>query len=331
MQQGMLSSLLLSLFLFCAWPSAASIEITSDTAQKWLQEEQIRHKSAELLQYAVHDEFDSLRFSLQRLALLPQEAARFLLLQKIEQLDLAITPNMVIFIEEQQALAPTYQVVEKEQGYEFSTPAFDSSAIASRLLKRWRQEQTILDFLVKAERQELVLKTWLSGTQYQVKIRETLLIRELDTVSPSALAALTEQLTSEPVTGWLPSTQVMVRLAQVSEDPKIYKLLWLMRVDFSIQQELTRLASVSDEFAIKQIMAASENPSLKVQAIKALVRISPMRSDIRDFLIAKMSINEEVNLVATALVEQGHSRWLKDLLVSNSQVKSRGILQALSQ
>ncbi|NAW90476.1 MULTISPECIES: hypothetical protein [unclassified Vibrio] len=245
MQQGMLSSLLLSLFLFCAWPSAASIEITSDTAQKWLQEEQIRHKSAELLQYAVHDEFDSLRFSLQRLALLPQEAARFLLLQKIEQLDLALTPNMVIFIEEQQALAPTYQVVEKEQGYEFSTPAFDSSAIASRLLKRWRQEQTILDF--------------------------------------------------------------------------------------SIQQELTRLASVSDEFAIKQIMAASENPSLKVQAIKALVRISPMRPDIRDFLIAKMSINEEVNLVATALVEQGHSRWLKDLLVSNSQVKSRGILQALSQ
>ncbi|AQM18222.1 hypothetical protein [Vibrio anguillarum] len=331
MQQGMLSSLLLSLFLFCAWPSAASIEITSDTAQKWLQEEQIRHKSAELLQYAVHDEFDSLRFSLQRLALLPQEAARFLLLQKIEQLDLALTPNMVIFIEEQQALAPTYQVVEKEQGYEFSTPAFDSSAIASRLLKRWRQEQTILDFLVKAERQELVLKTWLSGTQYQVKIRETLLIRELDTLSPSALAVLTEQLTSEPVTGWLPSTQVMVRLAQVSEDPKIYKLLWLMRVDFSIQQELTRLAGVSDEFAIKQIMAASENPSLKVQAIKALVRISPMRPDIRDFLIAKMSINEEVNLVATALVEQGHSRWLKDLLVSNSQVKSRGILQALSQ
>lgn len=331
MQQGMLSSLLLSLFLFCAWPSAASIEITSDTVQKWLQEEQIRHKSAELLQYAVHDEFDSLRFSLQRLALLPQEAARFLLLQKIEQLDLALTPNMVIFIEEQQALAPTYQVVEKEQGYEFSTPAFDSSAIASCLLKRWRQEQTILDFLVKAERQELVLKTWLSGTQYQVKIRETLLIRELDTLSPSALAALIEQLTSEPVTGWLPSTQVMVRLAQVSEDPKIYKLLWLMRVDFSIQQELTRLASVSDEFAIKQIMAASENPSLKVQAIKALVRISPMRSDIRDFLIAKMSINEEVNLVATALVEQGHSRWLKDLLVSNSQVKSRGILQALSQ
>jgi hypothetical protein len=331
MQQGMLSSLLLSLFLFCAWPSAASIEITSDTAQKWLQEEQIRHKSAELLQYAVHDELDSLRFSLQRLALPQQEAARFLLLQKIEQLELVLTPNMVLFIEEQQALAPTYQVVEKEQGYEFSTPAFDSSAIASRLLKRWRQEQTILDFLVKAERQELVLKTWLSGTQYQVKIRETLLIRELDTLSPSALAAFTEQLTSELVTGWLPSTQVMVRLAQVSEDPKIYKLLWLLWVDFSIQQELTRLASVSDEFAIKQIMAASENPSLKVQAIKALVRISPMRPDIRDFLIAKMSINEEVNLVATALVEQGHSRWLKDLLVSNSQVKSRGILQALSQ
>lgn len=331
MQQGMLSSLLLSLFLFCAWPSAASIEITSDTAQKWLQEEQIRHKSAELLQYAVHDEFDSLRFSLQRLALPQQETARFLLLQKIEQLDLTLTPNMVIFIEEQQALAPTYRVVEKEQGYEFSTPAFDSSAIASRLLKRWRQEQTILDFLVKAERQELVLKTWLSGTQYQVKIREALLIRELETLSPNALDALTEQLTLVPVIGWLPSTQVMVRLAQVSEDPKIYKLLWLMRVDFSIQQELTRLASVGDEFAIKQIMAASENPSLKVQAIKALVRIKPIPPYIRDFLIAKMSINEEVNLVATALVEQGHSRWLKDLLVSNSQVKSRGILQALSQ
>ncbi|MDF9401323.1 hypothetical protein [Vibrio sp. 1180_3] len=331
MQQGMLSSLLLSAVLLQATPTALAIEMPSANAQQWLQEESIRNKTAELLQYAMLDEVDSLNFALQRLALPQQEAVRFLLLQKIEQLNLTLTPKMLIFVESQQAIVPTYQVVEKEEGYEFSTPAFNSPSIANRLIKKQQQEQTILDFLIKVEQKDLILKTWLSGSANQVRIREALLIRELDRLSTEALLYLAAQLTSESVTSWLPSSQVMVRLAQVSENPDIYKLLWLMRADFHLEQELVRLASVGNEFAINQIILASENPSLKIQAIDELVRIEPMPPLVREFLIAKMSTNDDVTLVASALVEQGQSNWLKELVSSNHRVKSHNILQVLSQ
>ena len=110
MQQGMLSSVLLSGLLLIGMPLASATEMQPVVVQQWKQDEQIQTKVAELLQYAVEDEVDSLKFALQRLALPQQEVARFLLLQKIEQQDVALTSKMAIFVESQQKLVPTYQV-----------------------------------------------------------------------------------------------------------------------------------------------------------------------------------------------------------------------------
>ncbi|OLQ92423.1 hypothetical protein BIY22_15335 [Vibrio panuliri] len=332
MQQGMLSSLLLTLFLALGVPQAMATQMTPERVELWRQSDHMQVKVAELLQYVVEDNIDTLNFSLERLAFPQQEVARYLLLQKLEQQDVLLTPKMAIFVESQKAMIPTYQVLERGDGYEFTTPAFNYPAIASRLLKRWQQDQSTLDFVMKAERQELDLQLWLTGgSVYQNQTRERLLMRELDSLSPMAIQGLTSQFTDEAVVSWLPSAEVVVRLAQVSEDPEMYKLLWLMKANLHSENELIRLGRVADEFAVKQIMLAAKNPQLNELAIKQLVGIKPMSNEVQEYLIAKMGSNDEVSFVARQLVEQGYSGWLAELANSDKRVKSHDILNVLSQ
>ncbi|HCH3682744.1 TPA: hypothetical protein NKU97_004481 [Vibrio parahaemolyticus] len=329
MQQGMLSSLLLSLSLLTLPVAVSAKEMQESVVEQWLQDTQIQTKVSELLEYVVRDEVDSLKFSLDRLAFPQQEVVRFRLLEKLEQQNIILTPRMALFVESQVRLTPTYQMLERGDGYEFSVPAFNYPAIASRLIKRWKQDQSTLDFVLQAERKELNLQQWLTGTSQQIQTRESLLIRELDSLSPSALKALTTQLTQANVTSWLPSTAVVVRMAQVSQDKAMYDLLWRMRADYNSQQELKRLADTGDAFSLQQLMNATINPSLKPHGIRLLTKSNPLSPEVKQFLIAKMALSEEATLVARQLAQQGHQTWLEELISSNRQVKARQIEQVL--
>ncbi|HCE3511992.1 TPA: hypothetical protein NG630_004286 [Vibrio parahaemolyticus] len=329
MQQGMLSSLLLSLSLLTLPVAVSAKEMQESVVEQWLQDSQIQTKVSELLEYVVRDEVDSLKFSLDRLAFPQQEVVRFRLLEKLEQQNIILTPRMALFVESQVRLTPTYQMLERGDGYEFSVPAFNYPAIASRLIKRWKQDQSTLDFVLQAERKELNLQQWLTGTSQQIQTRESLLIRELDSLSPSALKALTTQLTQANVTSWLPSTAVVVRMAQVSQDKAMYDLLWRMRADYNSQQELKRLADTGDAFSLQQLMNSTINPSLKPHAIRLLTKSNPLSPEVKQFLIAKMALSEEATLVARQLAQQGHQTWLEELISSNRQVKARQIEQVL--
>ncbi|HAS62699.1 MAG TPA: hypothetical protein DCS35_08990 [Vibrio sp.] len=332
MQQGMLSSVLLSLFLALGMPHAMATQMSPERVELWRQSDHMQSKVAELLQYAMEDNIDSLNFSLERLAFPQQEVARFQLLHKFEQQQILLTPKMALFVEQQKSMVPTYQVLERGDGYEFTTPAFNYPAIASRLLKRWQQDQSTLDFVLQAERKELELLPWLTeGSDYQAQTREKLLIRELDSLSPEAVASMTDQLTKESVVSWLPSAEVMVRLAQVSEDAEVYKLVWLMKANHYSENELVRLANVADGFAVEQLMQAASNPSLNELAIKQLVSIKPMTANIEEFLIERMGSNDDAHFVARQLAAQGYSTWLAELASSDNRVKSRHILNALGQ
>ncbi|EKO3492122.1 hypothetical protein LIA75_003149 [Vibrio fluvialis] len=329
MQQGMLFTLLLSLSLWMT--PASAVEMAPQERQQLLQDHQLQQKVAELMELAVKDDIDALHFALQRLALPQQEAVRYLLLQHLDQSRLVLSPRMVNFVDAQRQIAPVYQVMEKGEGYEFSVPAFDYLGIANRLIKQWNQDQSVLDFVLKAERYELNLRQWLSGNEHQVQAREALLIREFDSLSAEAVKALTDQLTQASVTSWLPSSSVMVRMAQVSEDSQVYKLLWLMRADFHVEQELDRLAKQGDEFALQQMMVAVDNPRLKNQALKELARSKPMSEEVKTFLVERLGNSDEAPIVAQALADQGYQSWLKEILASNRQVKSHAILQVLAQ
>ncbi len=331
MQQGMLSSLLLPLSLICTPMTLSAKEMQEPVVKQWLQDTQIQTKVSELLQYVVRDEVDSLKFSIDRLALPQQEVVRFRLLDRLEQQDVTLTPRMAAFVELQTHITPTYKVLEHGNGYELTVPAFNFPAVASRLVKRRKQEQSSLDFVLKAERKELVLSQWLSsGTSQRVEAREALLIRDLDSLSPDALEALTVQFTQAGVTSWLPSTAVIVRLAQVSQDKEMYDLLWRMRADYNSHTELERLAKAGNEFSLQQLMNSTVNPTLKRHAIELLTKANPLSPDVKQFLITRMAVPEEATIVARELAQQGHKDWLKELLSGNHQVKARQIEQVLN-
>ncbi|MCK6265507.1 hypothetical protein KP803_19790 [Vibrio sp. ZSDE26] len=330
MRQGLLLSvLLLSSLLFVPFAAYATL-MEPITVKQWLKDEHVHRKVTELMHYVDDDELDSLKFALERLALPQQEVARFVLLSTIENQHRAISPKMAMFLERQIAYSPTYKVLERGEGYEFTVPAFNYPATASRLLKQWQQDQTTLDFILSAERKELKLQQWLSGSDYLMQTRESLLIRELESLSPEAVFALTEQLTSQTITSWLPSSKVMVQLAKVSKSEDVYHLLWRMKSDFYTESELERLAAESDAFSISQVMSATANPVLKQQAFTALVKTKPMNEDVKLFLLSKMQLTEDASLVAYELERQGYRGWLEELVNSKQKLNTEAILQVLS-
>lgn len=332
MQQGMLSSvLLLSALLICV-PNVSSTEMLKLDAEQWLSEPQLQHKTTELYQRIIDEDIDGLNFALQRLSLPAQEVVRYLLLKKVEQQKIPLSTRMALFVEQQKLISPTYHIIQRGDGYELSVPAFNYPAIAFRLLKHWQNNKDTLAFILDAEREDLNLKQWLTGDEYELKEREDLLIRELDTLSPNAVNVLVKQITSEVVISWLPSSQVMVRLAQVSQNKEIYRLLWLMRVDFAIESELIRLAKSQKSSALEQVMlAASSNPGLKNLAIKELTRLKPMPAQVKQFLVALMSGSDDARFVANELVRHGYSTWLEELVATNQSIHANIILSVIAQ
>ncbi|KOO10538.1 hypothetical protein AKJ18_33735, partial [Vibrio xuii] len=69
----MLSSVLLSASLLMGAPVISAMEMTPARVEVLLEDEQVHQKVAELLQYAVEGNIDSLNFALDRLSLSQQE------------------------------------------------------------------------------------------------------------------------------------------------------------------------------------------------------------------------------------------------------------------
>ncbi len=147
MQHGLLSSLLLSTSLLLS-PVGMSYatEMSPTTVKSWLENDPVKLKTAELLEFVVRDEVNLLRFALERLTFPQQEVARYQLLKSSKR-QKSYSPKMSIFVEQQRTNAPTYQVLERGDGYEFTVPAFNYPSIANRLIKQWRQDQKTLVFL----------------------------------------------------------------------------------------------------------------------------------------------------------------------------------------
>ncbi|EOX3350114.1 hypothetical protein ACPFTT_002578 [Vibrio cholerae] len=328
MQQGWLCLVLL--FLLGLPSYAIGGDITATERELWLAEPQTQQKVEELYLLALHNEVDRLQFNLQRISYPAQEVVRFLLLQKFEQGQLILTEELAVFIAAQKSQTPNYLIAERGDGYEFSVPAFDYAAIAHRLLKQAQQQQDIVMFVLQAENGELNLREWLSGSLAQSEARQRLLLTELHRLSPQVMERLIGQITTEQVTSWLPSATVMVQLARHSQSHALYQRLWLMKANDEIRQEVARLAAQADAFAKQQLMLAVENPSLKQEALQALVEIRPMSMEVEQFLIEKLGQSENAFQVASMLAQSGYQGWLHELVSSNRAVKQQAILAVLN-
>lgn len=329
MQQGWLCLVLL--FLLGLPRYALGGDITATERELWLAEPHTQQKVEELYLLALHNEVDRLQFNLQRISYPAQEVVRFLLLQKFEQGQLILTEELAVFIAAQKSQTPNYLIAERGDGYEFSVPAFDYAAIAHRLLKQAQQQQDIMMFVLQAENGELNLREWISGSSAEsVDVRQRLLLTELHRLSPQAMERLIAQITTEQVTSWLPSATVMVQFARRSQSHALYQRLWLMKANDEIRQEVARLGAQADGFAKQQLMLAVENPSLKQEALQALIEIRPMSMEVEQFLIEKLGQSENASQVASMLAQSGYQGWLHELVSSNRAVKQQAILAVLN-
>ncbi len=331
MRHGLLACLLSIPLLLTPLVGIAK-EITEQQASNWVEDSLILERADEMYQLVLKDDISSLEFSLQRLALPQQEVVRYLLLQHMEDQELILSEPVARFVQAQLGVIATYQIKQQGDGYEIVVPAFNSSVIASRLIQRREKDKGVLEFILAAEQKKLNLEHWLTGNEYQVNEKEKLLIAELDGLSLRALNALTQQLTQEAVTHWLPSSSVVTRMAQVSKDPEMYALLWRMRADHHSKNEIKRLGKEADEFSIEQLLAAASNPSLKMQATTELTKLNPLPIEVKTYLVNELKLDEDeqAQSIARQLVDHGHRSWLEQVASSKRGVNSNILLQVLS-
>ncbi|GGK25171.1 hypothetical protein [Aliivibrio fischeri] len=330
MRQGLLASIFL--FTSLLFGQVLASEIQPNFKNSLLNDQQLKKKVEKLHQYLIDDDTTTLNFSLNRLSMPQQEAVRFMLLQYIEKERLILSPTVSIWLKEQLTLHPTYTIKEQGDGYVVTKLAFDYSSIAARVLNQMKKEQQVLDFILAAEEKRLILSEWLTGEPHQVRVRQSIVLAELDSLTPEALEYLVNQITDDTLSVWLPTTEVMVRLAQVSKNPKIYKMLWRMRTDQYSINELNRLARLApDPFATEQLMAATKNPSLKLSAFASLAQLHPLPQEVQHFLLAKLDHIQDGGAVAMHLANYGHASWLESLVGNSSNVRRQHVKFALSQ
>ncbi|MGR6840935.1 hypothetical protein ACU5DF_18490 [Aliivibrio wodanis] len=330
MRQGLLASILLSASLLAGQVSAS--EVQPSFVNRLLVDQQLNKKVDELHQYLVDGDIITLNFSLNRLSMPQQEAVRFMLVQKIEQKNQILSPKGTIWLKEQLVIHPAYTIKEQGNGYVVTKLAFDYSSIASRVLNQMSKDQKVLDFILAAEEHRLVLSEWLVGEPHEVRVRQSIVLAELDSLTPEALGYLVAQITDDPLSVWLPTTEVMVRLAQLSQSADVYKILWKMRTDQHSIAELDRLAAVAPEpFATQQIIAATNNPSLKQSAFASLAQLHPLPKEVQTFLLAKIDHIQDGGAVAMHLANYGHASWLENLSTTRNKVRRQHVSVALSQ
>ena len=328
MRQG-LSAIIFLLSIVLFGPFAQASEMTQSEVSSWLNNSNAQSSADHLYQLALQDKVSEIQSSLDSTPLPKQEVVRYLLLKKIEDGRLVLSSRLAIFIQSQQTQSPRYQFTESGDDYSVTLPAFNASLVATRLVSDWEQDQTNIDFIIKAETNQLQLASWLQGDAYHIQQKEDLFLKEADSLSLQALQHLSNQLVGNSIVKWLPSTSIVIKLAQLTNDERLYSLLWKMKADDKSIQELQRLAEVGDEFSLQQIMNATQNPTIKSIAINHLVGIKPMTTQVQAFLVDKLNHNRDGLMVAQALSSTEHHEWLISLLQSGQVSQSQTLLNSL--
>lgn len=330
MQQGLLASIFL--FFTLLFQPVFAAEIDMSMKDRLLNDQQLKKKVEKLNQYLIDDDIAALNFSLNRLSMPKQEAVRFMLIQHMESNRSILSLSTSVWLKEQLTLHPKYTIKEKGDGYTVTKLAFNYSNIAARILSQMKKDQQILAFVLAAEEKRLILSEWLTGDPYQVRMRQSIILTELDSLTPEAVDHLVRQLTDDTLSVWLPTSEVMVCLAQTSENEKLYKILWRMRTDRFIINELDRLAQLApDPFAVQQLMAATNTPLLKQSAFVSLTQLHPLPQEVQSFLLAKLDHIQDGEAVAIHLANYGHESWLRGLATKNNHVRRQHVKVALSQ
>ncbi|WEM42353.1 hypothetical protein PTW35_00315 [Photobacterium sp. DA100] len=297
---------------------------------------QVKNRVSALRQYYDNSDFALLETHLSPLPPLQQEAVRSQLIDYA--ISSAVKPGgldqaKADWLEAQAARMPVFNVVEQGDGYLVTKSAFHYGAKARSLVIRWQQQLLAQQMIEQAEDGALQLSQWLVGDIQTQAIRRDIFLAQLPELSETAVEVLAEQFTSDSKLLWLPDNAVIAAVAAASGDEGVYHLLWRRRSDQYSLAELNRLAELAPQpAATKQLMAATINPTLKLQAYRALITLKPLPVAARDFLSDKLSEVDDGELVATELARSGYLEWLEQLAsASRSQVLQKNFRSALAK
>ena len=311
-------------------------EVTQQDVEQIQSSLQVKNRVSALRQYYDSSDFTLLESHLSSLPPLQQEAVRSQLID--HAIDYADKPEgldqaKADWLEAQAGRTPVFNVVEQGDGYLVTKSAFHYGAKARSLVIRWQQQLLAQQMVEQAESGTLQLSQWLTGDMQAQATRRDIFLAQLPALSQTAVNALAEQFTSDSKLLWLPDNAVIAAVAAASDDEGVYHLLWRRRSDQYSLAELNRLADLAPQpAATKQLMAATINPTLKLQAYRALITLKPLPVATRDFLSDKLSEVDDGELVATELARSGYLDWLEQLAsVSRSQVLQKNFRSAVAQ
>ncbi|MGR5066202.1 hypothetical protein [Photobacterium sp. DNB22_13_2] len=323
---------LLAASMVAAKATAQGVEVSEQEVEQVLSSQQVLNQVSSLRAYYSHSDFDSLESHLSQISPLHQEAVRSQLIDHATALG-ELDQAKADWLEAQASRMPAFNVVEQGDGYLVTKSAFHYGAKARSLVIRWQQQLLALQMVAQAEGGELQLSQWLAGDHHTQITRRDIFLAQLPDLSDTAVDVLAEQFTSDSKLVWLPDNAVIAAVAATSGDEGVYHLLWRRRSDQYSLAELNRLAELAPQpAATKQLMAATINPTLKLQAYRALITLKPLPVATRDFLSDKLSEVDDGELVAAELARSGYLDWLEQLAsVSRSQVLQKNFRSAVAQ
>ncbi|WP_232323324.1 hypothetical protein [Photobacterium sp. J15] len=312
---------MLTLLLAMAWNPASAAEVTEQQVAQAVSSPQVRLRASALQTLYDKSDFRALEFNLSQLPRLEQEAIRTLLVDHAVQSS-ELNQAKADWLQAQAERKPEFTVIEQGDGYLVTKSAFYYGAKARGMVSKWQQHLLAGEMLVLAEGDQLKLSSWLAGDLQTQTTRRDIFISQLPKLSDAAVENLVVQFVSDPKLMWLPDNAVIAHLAAVSGDEELYRLLWRRRTDAFSLAELNRLAALAPApEAVAQLMAATQNPSLKSRAYKALINLKPLPVTAREFLIQKLGEVDDGQMVALELAQQGHLDWLEQLAsASHSKV-----------
>jgi hypothetical protein len=304
--------------IFIAITSCSSIVnafgLSVEDKQKMLSDTKTQHSAEKIAALALSNQSDQANFKLQRIKQPKQEVVRYLAVKEIAESSPQYTPDLAGFINSQTQVAPSLRIIEQGDGFKFSSLAFGYQTIGQRLLDSWSLNNQAMDFYVNVESKKLNLQVWLSEEPELTRQRETLLINNAEKLSDKGLQFLVNQITQKRVISWLPSSGVMVALARAAQSASLYDIVWKLKADSALKNEIERLGRDSSDFSLNQLMVACTNPSLSERSLQLLSKHATTSPIVEEFLISKMDNQESARVIAYSVSQYGYVTWLEELV-----------------
>ncbi|WP_025672687.1 hypothetical protein [Salinivibrio socompensis] len=322
---------IMSLSIPMAWASNAPVADGQIVTQTFMEQVLDNASTAKAMRtmsvLQAKDDVAALKAHIRQLPPLTREATLYRLLSSPLRLDNDHWRDYLTELSQQQ---PHFLLRHQQDGYWVTTPAFHYAAAARQQLNRYREQQLTHELGMLLSYRQLVIADWIKPDQPGYRQRRDALVAMIDDYETDGLAYLAEQYLNDPTLMWLPDNAILAALAQATHRPALYDRLWRRGTDqYSLDALHALRQRARDGFALQQMMAAADNPSLRGPAIRQLVTLSPLPAPVADFLLSQLSLRQGQQ-VAQLLVEAGKDDWLNGLRDELGPLGRQHIASALS-